>query len=203
MALAQLLTPLDSKTSAVGDEVLIKTLSDVTVHGRIVIPKGSKLVGHVGGVVNKSKDEPKSVIAIVIDKAVTKRSDIQLQAIIAAIAAPQKSLSGDPTYEMMHSNEPKMVVSGPRGAAGSGSLSASSKASSTAAVATAEMKGRLDEPLMLTEDSQGAFGYEGVSISWHLAIPPPLTVFASKNKNLKIEAGTQMLLRMAQPQLPN
>jgi hypothetical protein len=51
----------------------------------------------------------------------------------------------------------------------------------------------------LTEDSQGAIGYEGISISWHLSIPPPLTEFRSKSKKVKLQAGTQMLLRMALP----
>jgi hypothetical protein len=102
---------------------------------------------------------------------------------------------------MMHSNEPKMVGSGPRGTAGTGGLPASSKANSTAAVATAELKGSM-ETVLLTEDSLGAVGYEGISIAWHLSIPPPLTVFSTKAKNVKLEAGTQMLLRMATPRLP-
>ncbi len=59
----------------------------------------------------------------------------------------------------------------------------------------------MDEPLFLTENSQGAFGYEGISVSWQLTIPPPLTVFTSKAKNVKLEAGTQMLLRMAPPRV--
>ena len=74
--------------------------------------------------------------------------------------------------------------------------------SSTAAVATADIKGRMDEPSLLNENSQGAVGYEGLSLSWHLIAPPPITVFASKGKNVKLEAGTQMLLRIATPQVP-
>ena len=70
-----------------------------------------------------------------------------------------------------------------------------------AAVATAELKGRM-ETMLLTEDSLGAVGYEGLSISWHLSIPPPLTVFSTRAKNMKLETGTQMLLRMASPRLP-
>jgi hypothetical protein len=53
---------------------------------------------------------------------------------------------------------------------------------------------------LLTEDSQGALGYEGVSITWSLTIPPPLTIFAASAKNLKILSGTQMLLRLIPPQ---
>jgi hypothetical protein len=196
---------LESKSATAGQELILQTISDVMVNGRVVIPRGSKLVCHVSEVTTKRRDEPQSMLAIIIDKAVVSgRVEIPLQAIIAALAAPQSgSLSSDPTYAMMRSNEPKMVGARPSAAAASGELSASSKASSTAAVATAELKGSMDEPLVLKEDSQGVIGYEGLSISWHLMVPPPVTVLASKGKNVKLEAGTQMLLRMAPPRLAN
>ena len=47
--------------------------------------------------------------------------------------------------------------------------------------------------------SQGAYGYEEVAISWHLTMPPPLTIFATKAKRLRLESGTQVLLRMFPP----
>ena len=191
---------VESKSASIGDELILQTISDVVVDGQMVIPKSSKFLCHVAGVVSKGKGEPQSLLTIVIDKAVGGGRDIPVQAIIVAIAAPVNPLSSDPTYEMMHSNEPKMVGSGVRATTNTGGLSASSKASSTAAVATAELKGRM-ETMLLTEDSLGAVGYEGVSISWHLSIPPPLTVFSTKAKNMKLEAGTQMLLRMASPRL--
>ena len=193
---------LETRTSVVGDEFTLTTVNDVVVDKYIVIPKGSRILGRVAGVIAKGKDEPKSVLAIRLDKAVTASGeDIALQAIIAAIAAPPSPLTSDATYEMMHSNEPKMIGSA-RGTANSGTLSSSSKANSNAAVATAEMKGRMDDRWLLNENSQGAAGYEDILISWHLALPPPLTVFTTKAKTLKLEAGTQMLLRMAEPRVP-
>ena len=200
-AFAVLSKSLESRSSTIGDEVMLRTISDVLVDGQVVIPKGSKVLAHIAGAVIKGKDEPQSMLAVVIDKAISVDGvETPLQAIIVAIAAPQSSLASDPTYGMLHSNEPKMIGTGPRGAASG--LSASSKANSNAAVATAELKGRMDESLWLTEDSQGAIGYEGISISWHLSIPPPLTEFRSKAKSVKLEAGTQMLVRMASPRLP-
>ncbi len=190
---------LDTRTAAIGDEVTLITLNDVVTDNQIVIPKGSKLLAHVAGVVSRGKDEPKSVLAIALDKAIgVSGQGIPLQAIIAAIAAPPDDLTSDPTYAMMHSNEPRMVPSA-RATSSSGTLPPSSKADSNAAVATAELKGRMDQPSLLNKDSQGAIGYEDISISWHLSIPPPLTIFTTKAKNLKLMNGTQMLLRMAEP----
>lgn len=203
--IAVLSKTVETKTAAPGDEITLKTISDVIVDGVVVIPKGTKVTGQISEVAIKSKEEPQTLLALVIDKAVRKDgSQIQLQAIVAAIAAPQKesSLASDPTYGMMHSNEPTMVGSGPRAAGSSGSLSVSSQASSNAAVATAKLQGSLDEPSVLTADSQGAIGFDGITITWRLIAPPPVTVISTKGKGLKLEAGTQMLLRMAPPRVP-
>src|SRR5712692_1794902 len=200
---AVLINSLESKKATAGQELILRTVSDVVVNGEIVIPRDSKMLGHVTQVIYKGKDGAQSGLAIVIDKALKKDgTEIPVQAIIAAVAAPRNgSLSSDPAYGMMHSNEPKMTGTGAGSAAGTGTLSPSSKTGSTAAVATADLKGRMDEPFSLDENSQGAVGYEGLSLSWGLASPPPFTVFASKSKNLKLEAGTQILLRMAPPNL--
>lgn len=199
---AVLQNTLDTKTSAKGDETILITLNDVITDNQVVIPKGSRLVGRVVGVLERGKDEPKSVLAIAIDKAIgVSGREIPLQAIIAAVAAPREELTSDPTYAMMHSNEPKMAGSA-RAASGSGTLSASSKANSNAAVATAELRGRMDQALVLSEESQGAVGYDDLSITWHLALPPPITIFSTKAKNLKLKAGSQTLVRMAEPRLP-
>ena len=161
------------------------------------------MLGHITQVITNGENRSRSVMAIVIDKAVRKDGvEIPVQAIIAAVAAPKDgSLSSDPAYGMMHSNEPKMTSSGLGAVVNTGTLPPSSKASSTAAVATADLKGRMDETFLLDENSQGALGYEGLSMSWGLASLPPFTIFVSKSKNLRLETGTQMLLRMVPPRL--
>jgi hypothetical protein len=172
-AFAVLTKSVESKSASVGQELILQTIKDVIVDGQMVIPRGSKFVGHI--------------------------TEVE-----TAVGAPQSnSLSSDPTYGMMHSNEPKMIGSSPGSAVSIGALPPGSKASSTAAVATANIKGQPDEPLLLNDDSRGAVGYEGLSLSWHLLVPPPVTVIASKGKNVKLESGTQVLLRMAPPRLAN
>ena len=203
-AFAVTVDALDLKIAKVGQQVSLQTVGNVIVDGRIVIPENSIIVAHITQVTTKGKDQTQSALAIVIDRAVRKDEvSIPLQAIIAAVAAPRNnSLTSDPAYAMLHSNEPHMSGN-PTSAASSGELSASSKATSNSAVATAELKGRMDDGWQLTEESNSAIGYEGLSITWSLATPPPFTVFVSKSKNLKLLAGTQVLLRMVPPRLPN
>ena len=198
---AVLTKAIETKSADVGMVLTMRTINDLVVDGAVVIPKGSKLVGHISEVVLKGKDEPQTRFEIVIEKAVTpNNNEMPVQAIVAAVAAPKKdSLSSDPTYGMMRSNEPKATDASLGSAASTGGLSSASKVGSTAAVATANIKGAADAPLILREDSQGAIGYDGLSLSWHLTTPPPVTVFSSKSKNVKLDEGTQMLLRMATP----
>ena len=94
---AVLTTSLDTKTAARGDAVLLMTMNDLSVNGKVVIPKGSKLIGHVGSAVNRGNEFAKSALAIVIDKAVVNEAEIPLQAIVAAIAAPPSADSSKRT----------------------------------------------------------------------------------------------------------
>ena len=194
---AVVLKRLDTKNASLNQEVTLRTITDVILDGVVVIPTGSTVVGHVVEVATKGKENQNSILAIVIDKAVLENGrEIRLQAIIAAVAAPvDGALPSDPTYGMMHSNEPKMVASGPR----AGDLSASSKADSTAAVSTAKINGEMRKDLLLSADSNGAIGFSGLALTWRLDSPPAVSVFSSKNKDIRLEAGTQVLLRMAPP----
>ena len=199
---ATLTKTIDSRNAAIGDEFVLRTLSDIVVDGSVVIPKDSTIRGHVAGAIPKSKTEPESLLTITLDHALLPNGiEVPLKAIVAAIAAPSETLTSDPTYSMMHSNEPKMVADGPRSTSPPGDLPATSKSSSGAAVATAKIKGGANDKMKLNADSQGALGYEGMTIAWHLSMPPPLTVFSSKSKNVKLEAGTEMLLRMTPPRI--
>ena len=203
-AFAILTTSVDTKSATEGQQLTFRIVADLIVKGVVVIPRNSTVYARVSQAHAKSKDQSQSALAIVIEKA--RRPDgieVPLQAIIAAVAAPKdNSLSSDPTYGMLHSNEPKMSGSGAGSASRTGDLTPSSKASATAAVATAGINGPMEEGFILNESSAGAIGYEGLSLSWGLAAPPPFTIFVNKNKSIKLNAGTQVLLRMAPPHLP-
>lgn len=195
--------PLDAKTAAVGQELTMRAIGEVVVDKEVVIPVNSKIVGRVESVTTKGKGAEQTSISVVIEKAIRPDGqEIRLQTIIAAVAAPQdNSLDSDPAYGMMHSNEPKMVGSN-AATASSGQAPATSKAASTAPIATANLKGVMDGPLLLTPNSQGALGYDGLSLKWQFTGPLPATVFTTKSKELKLKPRTQLLLRMAQPQAP-
>jgi hypothetical protein len=74
-------------------------------------------------------------------------------------------------------------------------------ATSGAAVQTAIIKGENDAKSNLQQDSSGAIGIDGLKLSWLLSKPPATTVMTAKKKNFKLPAGTEVLLRMAPPQI--
>jgi hypothetical protein len=174
---ATLQTTVDTLTTGRDDTFILVTMNDVRVGNKTIIPKGSKIVGHVAGVTNKGRDASKSVLGLSIDKAVTGNGEIPLQAIIVALAARRKSDTD--TNVATATNDPNRSKPGPPQAR---------------PVADAN-----DVTLLLAANDQGAFGFEDVTISWHLSIPPPLTILATRAKRLRIEAGSQLLLRMMPP----
>ena len=173
---ATLETTVDTLTTARDDGFILVTMNDVGVGGKIVIPKGSKIVGHIAGVTTKGRDAAKSVLGLSIDKAVTEDGEIALQAIIVAVAAPKKSDTGATVATS---------INGPN--------------RSRPGAPSRPLADTNDVTLLLADNDQGAFGFEDVTISWHLSIPPPLTILATRGKRLRIEAGSQVLLRMMPP----
>src|SRR5712692_317576 len=65
---AVLTKPVDCKKSKPGDTVDGKTTENTKSDGEVVIPKGSKLVGHVTEAKARGKGESESSLGIVFDK---------------------------------------------------------------------------------------------------------------------------------------
>jgi hypothetical protein len=179
--------PLDFKMAKTGDRIALHLTRDLVVNGKTVMPRGTAL----SATVVDAKDG--SALSIVLEKATPKTGqDVAVMGIIAAVAAPLDDLSGDAFYSMNHSNEPTQRT---------GNASTTSSASSGAAVQTAKLKGGNDPKSNLREDSSGAIGIDGLKLTWVLDKPPATTVMTAKKKNFKLPSGTEVLLRMAPPQM--
>src|SRR5258708_17853587 len=91
---AALSQPVDAKKNKPGDQVTAKTTEATKSDGKMVIPKGSKLIGHGTACKQRSKEEKESALGIVFDKAVLKNGEeIPLNASIRALAAAQSAAS--------------------------------------------------------------------------------------------------------------
>lgn len=116
---AELTHPVDCKKNKPGDAVTAKTTEASTSDGQVVIPKGSKLFGHVTEA--RQHEKPKkgdeghdSALGIAWDKAVLKNGqEVPLNASIQAIAAAQGQASSS-------INDADMPMHGGATAGGSG-----------------------------------------------------------------------------------
>ena len=68
-AYAILNTSVDTKSASVGQQLTFRIVADLVVKGVLVLPRDSTVYGRISEVQSKSKDQPQSALAIVIDKA--------------------------------------------------------------------------------------------------------------------------------------
>ena len=208
---AKLDSSVDSKKAKAGTEVMADTTEAVkSTDGRTVLPKGTKLIGHVTEATTKNDGSNQSTLAIQFDKAKLKNGqEMPLTGLqIQAIAAPghEANTYGSDTERNTTpntspgapANNPSMA--GSRGARPEGTTptqntqpfpSTSSQANGTAGQGEANSAGPLPA------GTRGVYGIEGVRIA--SARSDQGTMLTSTNKNVHLDSGTRLLL-VVQPQ---
>jgi hypothetical protein len=115
---------VDAKKNKPGDEVTARNTQAAKSDGKVVIPKGSKLVGHVTEAKARTKGESESALGIMFDRAILKDGrEVPLHVAIQAVSAAQSAaaLSGG--------DDQLMSPMGGGSASGSGRASSSGRAS--------------------------------------------------------------------------
>ena len=220
---AELSSPVDSKKCKPGDAVNAHTTEAVKSEGKTVIPKGSKLVGHVTQASARAKGESESALGIVFDKAILKNGqEIALSAGIQAIAAAQSGVSGAGSdldaMGGMGSSAAGSGKAGGRGAVGGvtsaaggavgtvtntaanvggaagGAVTTAANAGGSVTGASKGAVGGLNAAGQLASNSQGVFGLNGLNLSAAASNATQGSVITSAGKNVHLDSGTRMLL---------
>lgn len=207
---AELNKSIDSRKAKVGDPVQIKVTQAVLSHGEIAIPKGSKIVAHLTEAKASSKEQPQAELAIALDKAVLKdRTEVPLnsatiQAIegVNNIIGPDQSMGGTSGGADQRGSDrggmPGLPGYGgtPGANSGMGSASPMGQPSPNVGPAASGSDSRSGAPRSsapLTANSHGVIGMPGVTLS----ITPNLgSVLVANGKNVKLDSGTQLVLRV-------
>ena len=205
----ELTKSIDAKKAKTGDGVEAKVTQDLkSGNGQVIVPKDTKVVGHLTEVQARNKEQKESQLGIAFDRAVIKGgSDVSLPMSIQAIISPN-ALGGGASSNSAGSattnpqNEPAPGASMPSnnpGARGPGMSSGSSSTpspSTTGGEAPATTQGiPTHEPI--TANTQGVVGISNLKLS----SPPESktgSVVTSDKSNVKLESGTLMLLRVNQ-----
>lgn len=86
---AELQGKLDSKSAHVGDPVTVKTTQAITTADGTVLPKGTRLIGHVTSVQARSKASEDSQMAIQFDRAQLKGGrSLPIHSVIESVNPP-------------------------------------------------------------------------------------------------------------------
>ena len=217
---AALNSPIDSKKCKPGDAVTAHTTENVKADGKTVLPKGSKLVGHVKQATARAKGDSESALAITFDRAILKNGEeVPLNIAIQAMAAAQTAGSApDADLDTMGSAGTSAAgsgMAGGRGAAGgltstagkavgsvtntavgAGDAALHSTVSSTSGVASDSRGaiGGLSTAGQLTWNSRGVFNMNGLTLNAAAANGTQGSLITSAGKNVHLDSGTRMLM---------
>ncbi len=218
---AVLSKPVDAKKAKPGDQVFAKTTGDAKSDGSVLIPKGSKLIGHVTQAQAKSKDQANSSLGVVFDHAVLKDGrEVPVHAVIQALAAGQASaaasMAGDDMSGAMGGYGSGSAAGGMgRGgmlggvgstlgsaAGGAGNLGNTAGAVvNTSANAAGHAAGNVGGNAVgasgqLASNATGVIGMSGMALSSDASTAAQGSVITSTSRNVRLDSGTQMLLRV-------
>jgi hypothetical protein len=198
---AELNSSIDSKKAKAGDAVMAHTTEAVkSTDDRTILPKGTKLVGHITQASARSKGDGESTLGIGFDKAILKGGEeVPLNLTIQALAAPASYASTAPDVNSMPSpSGPSNVPGGstrnppmsdnrssgrPDGPAGSTGSYPSTSAGSEPTAAEE-----------LPPNSRGVIGLKGLKLGTAPVNNTQVSVLTSDGKNVHLDSGTRLLL---------
>lgn len=194
---ATLAKSVDSKKVKAGDEIDAKLSVSLTGPSGMKIPEGSKIIGHISDAKSKAKGDSESSLAFVFEKLVVKNGqEMPLKAVPQAIGMPANAAaaafpeSGGPNSQPSAANaggsSSPSAASGPGNSGRSGSASAGGASDGGSSAGPASGNGRLPE------NASGVVGLKGLTLNTQ----PNAAVISSDSKSVKLDEGTQMLLRV-------
>jgi hypothetical protein len=194
---AELSKQVDAKKYKVNDKVEARVVTDLLVHGQVVVHRNTKIIGHVTEVKASSKASPGSTVGIALDRMLLKGGrEVPLVMMIQAIARPlhvpgygsgPDSLADKPTTPL---GLPPVGAQAP--AAGSSSLTPNYPYNIPAppSINAGGPSSSIVYPLGST--SRGVVGMKGLSLS----TSGPISLLSSSTGNLHLDAGTQLTPRV-------
>ena len=189
---------VDAKKNKPGDQVSATTTADLKSGSGMMIPKGSKLIGHVTEAKAKAKGESKSELGISFDKAIPKGgSEIPIHASIQGLSKPQPAMMESAGMPAGPGVQPGLGGPGaPTTGPAAPGASPGPGGRSTAGVAKTETP-PTENPDATRQASEGA-----VTPVPGLSVEPQSdsgggTLITSTTRNVHLDSGTHIALKLA------
>jgi hypothetical protein len=181
----QLEKTVDAKKAKAGDPVVAKTIDELKSGTQVIAPRGAKLIGHVVAAAPHEKDSP-SRLEIAFDKLEAGNgSEIPTKASIQALEKPAN-------YVPMGSSDQAGSPPAASGSSRMGGIGTRGMGDSSGDAGNQGTMPAQHAPSNIAPNAQGVIGMSDVSLS-----PGPAqdSVLTSEKHNVKLESGTQMILR--------
>jgi len=207
---------IDSKKAKQGESVQARTTADVVSSGKVVIPRGSKVLGHVTQAKARAKHDSESSLGLLFDSVVLRGGQaVSLQTVIQAVAAPPHMEMPAEDSDMGAENPaPSNGSSGGMGGGGLGATAANTAGAATGAAGgvvgaagnvaggVGDAAGNLGQPIsggvhgMIGAGTTGVIGLKDIQLSSTASAASDAngSILTSRGKELKLDSGTQMIL---------
>ncbi len=201
----QLAKTIDAKKAKTGEEVVAVVTMDMKANnGEVLVPKDTKILGHVTEAQPRNKQQKESELGIAFDHAVLRGDQMPLPMSIQAVIAPQTNSPGT-----AGSNDTGAAAgatpSSPTGPGRSGAMGGSTPQGSAPqgqnyppGGASSDSEPQTNARPPITANTQGVIGMPDVKLEPPADNGAQGSVMSSEKNNVKIEKGTMMLLRVNQ-----
>jgi hypothetical protein len=198
---------IDAKNAKTGDEVVAKVTQDMkTSNGEVLVPKDTKVVGHVTEAQARDNEQKESQVGIAFDRAVMKSgNEMQMPMSIQAIIGPQdngsQSNQNSTASGSGYGQEPRAGTGTNQNTGRSGGMGGSTPTPTPSPSAGAgnapsgTQEGTNARP-PITSQTEGVVGISDLKLTMAAPTPNQGSVVSSEKNNVKLESGTLMLLRV-------
>jgi len=192
--LVELSSSLNVKKLKPGDPITAQVVQDVLSHGKIIVPAGSKLVGHITEA-NVRSENIESRLGLVFDKVLLKhREEVSLRGVVQAVAGPvNKVLATEDEDRMLP--PPRSMSGRPMAGIPDPSVRSPLPGSSGDRSPNGGPTSSAQNQTLSLGTRPGVFGLKDLSLSTQTGGLTPGPVIVSKAADVKLEYGTQILLK--------
>jgi len=199
---AELAKSVDAKKAKPDDKIEARLTMDLLSHGKVEIPRGAKIIGHITDAKTGVKQAPGSMVEIAFDRIVLKGGrEIPLKATIQALGAPLQisgtSSDGIPDASAESPNLNGNMPDGMGNPGRNGTTGYPSRPASTLGGlgGPADNGQNKNSTPPLGPTSQGVVGMKGISLS----NTAQGSAISSATENIHLGGGTQLVLRVLEP----
>jgi hypothetical protein len=199
----QLTKTVDAKKVKAGDEIVAKVTMDMkTQSGQVLVPKDTKVIGHVTEAQARHKDEKESQLGIAFNQAVLNNQQVQLPMSIQAVIGPENPNENGPAGGGGASGAPSPASTGASGSSPMGGRNPNAgpggaEAPSAAPAGNDESQQARSKRPPINAQTQGVIGISNVTLSQGSNAQQG-SVLTSEKNNVKLESGTMLLLKVNQ-----